>query len=240
MAEIVDNTKWEHLNTKNFKETIKICNRALAHSLLYGLTGDSGYGKSTAFEAFNKMNLNVFILQLDKTLTPKTFYLLLLKTLRVYDWDTSSSLSSMALHVATVLSKTGKKNLLIFDDAGRFSKSMLEFFQSIRDSTELNTGIILSGTSVFKSSFDSWVEKRARGIPELNTRIFDWVELPKPTYSDLFQIATANGVSDKKEADLLAKNSGDYRTLKNKVLKSRILKSEEAQNQVQSQSQETN
>jgi hypothetical protein len=103
---------------------------------------------------------------------------------------------------------------------------MMEHFQTVFDYNNnhqnYNVGIILAGTNKFKVDFDKWVKYEHIGIPELNSRIFDWVILKRPAKEEMKEVARMNGLKDEAVLDKIVKECDNYRTLNFKVIGERI------------------
>ena len=178
---------WVTLKTQAFMTIYELLEKAHTMSSMHALTGPTGSGKTSTFDVYRKEHENVYYLKIEKVYKPKEFYLKLLSMVGVHDYDQRVTLKSMADRFAHLLNERKEKILLIFDEAGKFSSEMCEYFQTIRDATDMHVGIILSGTDVFKINMDGWCNKKYRGIPELNSRIYKWVEIPKPTENEKYQ-----------------------------------------------------
>lgn len=202
------------------------------NSAMHALIGSTGSGKTFSFDLYRACHENVYYFKIEKTYTAKEFYLLLLSAVGVHDYDRRVPLKSMAERFASVLREKKTKTLLIFDEAGKFSSDMCEFFQTIRDSTEENVGIILSGTEKFRTDMESWRQKKHKGIPELFSRIWSWEDIPKPTENEKYQIVKMNGVTDPAVIKKIVKQSPDLRQVYQNVMQQRyvfLLEEKEAQ-----------
>lgn len=209
---------WIILKTQGFEVVYDLLTKAHAISSLHALIGAPGYGKTLTFEMYRKEHENVYYFKIEKVYTPKEFYLKLLSILGVYDYTTRVPLKSMADRVSSLLNDRKEKILLIFDEAGKFSPDMMEYFQTIRDATDQHVGIILSGPDKFQTDMDTWNSKNYKGIPELYSRIYSWEIVPKPTDNEKYQIIKKNGVTDPKEIKRIVKKSPDLRQVYQEVI----------------------
>lgn len=119
------------------------------------------------------------------------------------------------------IAKQRKKCLFIFDEAGKLTADMMEFFQPLRDETENNMGIILAGTSKFKEKMDRWKKKKELGIPELYTRITAWEEIPLPSRKERYLMAKQNGITNPELLNEIADTSTNFRDVYNSVVEYR-------------------
>lgn len=210
---------WVNLKTENFLEVTSLCEKTFKFSLFYCLIGFPGAGKTTAFNFYCKSNKNAIYLRLDKTYKPKDFYVALLRLCGVGDYGYDQTLLQLSNKLAKTLNSRPEKTILIIDDAGRFQANFMEHFQAVRDLTETKVGIILSGTAKYKKDFESWVVQNLNGIPELNSRILDWIILKQPKKTELKSVAMKNGITDTEELAILVKTCDNFRSLYNEVLK---------------------
>ncbi len=205
---------WKVLETKAFNTVTRCLLSCYRNHFLMALVGEQGSGKSSTFSLFKAKYPNVHIITLDKNWGPKELYLEMLHCLEVYEFTLKDRIATMSRRITLELGKRKDKTLFIFDEAGKFSADMLEYFQPMRDATSENVGMVLSGTNQFRRQFDKWVSSSKLGLPELGSRIFKWIEVPKTDYNEMAQILIANGIKEPKVVKQIATNSaGDLRQL---------------------------
>jgi hypothetical protein len=204
---------WKMLETKAFNTINSCLMRCYKNNFLMAVVGEQGSGKSSTFRLFKEKHTNIYIITLNKTWRPKDLYLEILNCLQIHNYTIKDTLPAMYARITLELSNRKDKILFIFDEAGKFSADMLEYFQPMRDATSENVGMILSGTSQFKTQFDKWVTQKKLGIPELGSRIYKWIEIPKTDYNEKCQILTANGIKEPKIIKQIAQSSIDLRQL---------------------------
>ena len=177
------------INTNNFS-TIKTCCRdAQNQSKMIGITGYPGAGKTTALLHYYKNDPNTFYVKVQPSMRPKVFYSKILQNMGVPDQNNGIQLHYLIQKIAFILKNSNEKNLLIIDEAGKFSPRMLEYLHELRDETNENTGIILAGPDYFHSNLIKWVNRGKEGMPEVYRRINMWEELNKPTFSEVSAIS---------------------------------------------------
>ncbi|HEU5291808.1 MAG TPA: ATP-binding protein [Cyclobacteriaceae bacterium] len=211
-------TKWKIVKTTNFKRIYEVLLDAYEFSLLYCLIGFSGAGKSTAFRTFIQEHKDVFYLRLDKTYTRKDLYVALLRCFDEHEYGYDIPVRFLAIRLSDLINARPGKVLIILDDAGRFSAAHIEYLQSIFDANEGKLGLVLSGTSKFSNDFKEWVRTEEQGIPELDTRIHEWVYLQRPSASELKSVASMNGITSAADLTQIAKGCNNFRTLRARVI----------------------
>lgn len=214
----MNTTKWMKLEITSFKKITDLLKKALTNSAMYGITGPTGCGKTSAFDWFRENFKNVYYIKVEGVWTAKDFYLQILYKIGITDYDRNVSLKSMADRIAYILNDRKEKTLFIFDECGKLSATMLQNFQVIRDSTEDHVGIILAGTKKFEDDFDKWVKKDYIGIPELSSRVTSWYKLEPATRDEKIQIIKANGIHSPKDVKLIVDSSSDLRKLRQNVI----------------------
>ena len=213
---------WIKLKTGNFNLVLETCTDAAEHGLIYSIVGYSGAGKTTALQHVEKEIKGAFQLRLDKTFRAIDMYVTMLRLVKVSDYGYDLPIRFLADRFSKEIKKRSYQTLMIIDDAGRFTADHMQHFQAIYDSCDRKLGMILSGTEQFEKEFKRWVIRNVKGIPELDSRIMDWVNLSRPTSHEIESIAQANGVGDKMEIERLRKVCTTFRLLYHEILKTRI------------------
>ena len=226
----------EILQTANFKRGIHVCRDVLNQSIMVGLIGETGYGKTTALKHFQLNNPErVFLVTVKPSMNAKNFWLEVLQALP----DGQSEKRNLYYHtnlyyllrkVTGCLNRFAQnelncdkdpKTLLIFDEAGKLSQKMLEFMHEVKDEAP-NTGILLAGPSYFYSNIRKWVMAGKIGMPEFASRVGYWSELEPPSRSEIIQYCEAFGITDQEQTNEII-GLKNYRSISFKVQE--ILKS---------------
>lgn len=215
---------WITLRTRGFNKIYGLLERAQSTSAMYAGVGPTGCGKTSTIKAYKSTHENVFTFKVEKIYTAKDLFRKMLEALGVFDYHNSVTLDSLSIRFSHLIKQRQGRSLLIFDEAGKFSADMMEYFQTIRDVTEANVGIVLLGTNQFKTKMDIWQKKEVQGIPELCSRIYSWVEIPSASDNEKLQILKQNGIADPAEGRELVKKSSDLRQLYQNVLEYRFNK----------------
>ena len=209
------------LETTVLKTIYENCYDALIFNRMIAFIGNSGFGKTKSLEYFRQKNLNVYYVVVEKSMTSKRFYIELLKVLGFTNTFGGSDLHNLIKSISFHLSQSKTPNLLIIDEAGKFSSDQILFLHEIRDNTKNNTGIILCGPPYFKKNIEDWKLAEKQGIPELYRRIQSWIVLEEPTMKEKKVFCEENGIISEL-AEELCRESKDFGTLENKILESRI------------------
>jgi DNA transposition AAA+ family ATPase len=215
---------WITLKTKTFRLIYDVLERAHINSSMHLIIAPPGCGKTFTLQYYKRKVSNVYYFKIDKIYSPKDFYLEILSVLGAPDYDRKASLKSMANRVAFLLNEGSAKSLLVFDEIGKFTADMLEYIQSIRDSTDTHVGIVLAGPSKFEVDMNYWIAKNYRGIPELNSRIYSREYATPPSNEEKYQIVKRNGVTEPSEMKRICKESSDLRMLYQNVIEYRYKK----------------
>ncbi|MDP4210468.1 MAG: ATP-binding protein [Bacteroidota bacterium] len=206
------------LETDNFRTIIDVCQDAMINKYLVAIVGDPGYGKTTAFEAFQIKNPEtVYYVRVQKSLNAKELFSLIYNEIGSEYYNPSSTISQLIRRTANKFTETLLNKLLIIDEAGKFNAGMLEYVHEFRDMTQKTTGIILGGPEYFKTRLKDWKNSNRPGIPEVYSRINFWVDLEPPTYNEKVEIARVNGINDNKFFKMLDKDCHDFRAVQNKI-----------------------
>jgi len=109
-----------------------------------------------------------------------------------YEGNINSMLNKIADELNTLSSP-----LLIIDEAGKLTHTMILYLHVLRDKTIKNCGIILSGMPYFKSNIYKFSNKQKEGYAEFYRRINLWQELKGLTRKEIEFVCEQNGITDK-------------------------------------------
>lgn len=178
-------------STSDYTSIVNVCNKARNHRLMIGVTGDTGMGKTTALEVYSRKR-NVFYIAYDKTMNPKQFFISLLKIMGVsYD----GSIHQMVNRVVEEINSLSKP-LIIIDEAGKITHTMILYLHVLRDKTISNCGIVLAGMPYFRSNLLKFSNKQKEGYAEFYRRINVWHTLTGLSKSEIFHILDTSGIGD--------------------------------------------
>ena len=208
----IENRKWESIDEKlwkkiwnkvsdintlslvktvDFSTCEKLCKSAQANHFMIGLVSDTGMGKSTALNAYS-LRRNVFYVVYDKTMAPKHFFLALLREMGIpFEGNINAMINRIADELNTISSP-----LIIIDEAGKLTHTMILYLHVLRDKTVKNCGVVLAGMPYFKSNLVKLSNKQKEGYAEFNRRVNLWQELKGLSRSEIDFICKSNGIED--------------------------------------------
>lgn len=200
------------IRTENFETINYACQEAHVYSRMTAIIGDAGYGKTKALIDYADTNSNVYLITLKSHMTPKIFYEELLTEIGFKNKHSSKNIHHIIDSIAYFLNSSRDKNLLIFDESGKFTPRELLYIHDLRDSTLKNTGYIMAGPPYFEKEVLKNVKNELQGIPEFYRRINNWIELGLPSYNEKLALCRHYGIKDNRLTETLCK-SPEFKTL---------------------------
>lgn len=197
------------IETNNLVTTHQACLDAIENLKLIALVGEPGFGKTTSLLNFVSDHpiFNVYHIKVRKSMTTRFLYSEMLNIISGESGINKGTVFNMINRIAFILNNSGKKNLLIIDEAGRLTKNQWHFIQEVRDETEKSTGMIIAGPEYFKRNLTEWRDKNVEGIPEVYRRINGWVHLKRPIAKEIRNIVAAYNIKDANFLDIALKVS---------------------------------
>lgn len=180
------------IRTADYSTCEKVCKTAQKNHFMIGLIGDTGMGKTTALTAYS-LRKSVFYVVYDKTMSPKHFFIALLREMGI---SFDGNINEMVNRIADELNIIDSP-LLIIDESGKLTHTMILYLHVLRDKTAKNCGIILSGMPYFKSKMAKFSNKGKEGFAEFNRRINLWQELRGLCGTEIEFICTSYGIEEK-------------------------------------------
>ena len=188
---ITDPLNGKIFSTGDFNSVQKACKTAQKDRLMIGMLADTGVGKTTALTVFS-MQKNVFYVAYAKTMAPKHFFATLLKEMGIAFEGNIYQMVNKISEELNVLSNP----LLIIDEAGKLSHTMIMYLHELRNNTIKNCGIVLAGMPYFKSNLVKFSNKQKEGIPEFYRRINVWQTLDGLSRAEINKILDSNGITE--------------------------------------------
>lgn len=185
----------------DFVDTFRACDKARKYRLMVGITADTGMGKTTALRTYSRQK-NVYYVSYDKTMRAAQFFVELLKELSV---SFSGSLNEMMNRAAEELNRK-ESPLLIIDECGKLTHSMILYLQVLRDKTLSNCGIILAGMPYFKANLQKFSTREKEGYAEFLRRVNVWHTYIGLQTKEIEEICRQNGINDKEKVRELKRN----------------------------------
>ena len=178
----------------DFISTVKACDNARKYSFMIGITADTGMGKTTALRTYARQK-NVFYVSYDKTMNASQFFSALLRELSIPFY---SSLNDMMTFVVDKLNRL-ESPLVIIDEAGKLTHSMILYLQVLRDKTYGNCGIILAGMTYFKTNLQKNAAREKEGYAEFLRRINVWHDFIGLQPKEIEEICSTHGITNKEK-----------------------------------------
>lgn len=182
-------------NTYNFGEIQKVCLYAHSNSLLIGINGYTGAGKTTALRHYATNENNTLYILRTVSMNTIDFYKDILLELNP-NANVQVKINYIIKQIVFLVNSMDKKQLLIIDDSGKFSPKDLEYLHELRESTQENLGIILSGVDYYFIKMKDWKDRDVKGVAELMRRVFGVISLERPMKQEIIEITKAYGISD--------------------------------------------
>ena len=177
--------------TNDFKTVQKTCEYAQKNHAMLGLTADTGLGKTTALTAYS-MRKNVFYVPYDKTMAPKHFFTALLREMGIaFEGNIHQLVNKIADELNTL-----SNPLLIIDEAGKITHTMILYLHVLRDKTIKNCGIVLAGMPYFQSNLTKMASKQKEGYAEFLRRINLWQSLAGLSGAEIKAICESYDITD--------------------------------------------
>lgn len=176
--------------TSDFIICEKACRAAQKNRFMIGLVADTGMGKTTALMAYS-LRKNVFYVVYDKTMAPKHFFIALLREMGI---AFEGNIHQMVARVADELN-TLDSPLVIIDEAGKISHTMILYLHVLRDKTVKNCGFVLGGMPYFRTNLAKFSSKQKEGYAEFYRRINLWQELKGLSRSEIDYICKENKIT---------------------------------------------
>jgi len=203
------------IETHNLTTIHNLCDDARENHKMIGIVSPAGYGKTTALISYaRKHNDCVIMVKALKSANARLFYSSIYNENDDENYNPGLPLYFSLRKAAQRLIGESKNMLLIIDEAGKFTPTMLEYLHEFRDLTKGNTGIVLSGVEYFRDNLENWNLRKKNGMPEVYSRINAWQELAPPTYDEIIAIIRAYDISDK-GLEKSCRSVSDYRQLTN-------------------------
>ena len=188
---VCKNTTDGLLQTADCQKQIKIYNHARSNQLMMGITADTGMGKTFVSQAIALVE-NTFLVEVDLSTTPRAFINNLLRDMGIW-FD--GSLADKLDRIAKEINKLNEP-LLIIDEAGKISDSLMLCLHTLRDRTKDRCGIVLIGMPELKNRLIWGKEKGKKGYAEFFRRVNHWEELKGLQDKEIAMVLERSGVTD--------------------------------------------
>lgn len=219
---VSQSTPGDIFKTGDYSTCIKCCELAQKSHLIIGLVADTGMGKTTAMQAYS-LRKNVFYVRYDKTMAPKHFFTALLREMGI---NFSGNIHEMVARISDELNQMANP-LLIIDEAGKITHTMILYLHVLRDNTVKNCGMLLSGMPYFRRNMVKMADKQKEGFAEFLRRINLWQELGGLSRAEIKYVCETYGITDTEtQRELMGKKR--FGDLVNEILLYQIQNNEAA------------
>ena len=210
-----DTEAWQIAETSAKKLLNGILTDAQTHSNVFAVIGKAGLCKTATMKGFAKKP-NAYRLQCSEFWNRKIF---LVELLEVMGEDYTGLTVAEMMYEAVKRLKQKNRPVLMLDEADKLSDQVLYFFITLYNELEDHCGIVLCATDHLKKRIKKGIALNKKGYNEIYSRIGrKFIELPDLNYTDVVNVATANGIQDRKHIqDIWEDCDGDLRRVKRKI-----------------------
>ena len=208
--------KWEAVETGNYTRMITLLSDVKEHSLVMGICGDAGSGKTFACKQYAASTKGVYLLCCNEYWNRKLFLTTLLTALgRDYTGFTVGEMMEEAVHSL----KSQDCPLIILDEADKLSDQVLYFFITLYNQLEDECGIVLCATSHLEKRILRGIKLNKKGYNEIWSRLGrKCVQLKGVSAADVAVICSVNGITDNKAVEaVIADCESDLRRVKRRI-----------------------
>jgi DNA transposition AAA+ family ATPase len=187
---------WVTVETRDFKYLKKVLKDAQENSIVFGVIGDEGSGKTFTNKHYYANYKNTYLLKCADYWNKKYF---LAELLSAMGRDNGGlSVAEMMYEIVRILKKTDRP-IIILDEADKLTDQVLYFFITLYNELEDQCGIVITGTDHLKKRIIRGVRLNKKGYKEIYSRIGrKFIELKGVGTTDITQLCMANGIDDRK------------------------------------------
>ncbi len=211
----VKQTRWNIVETRNYKALSEIFADAQENALVLAVCGEAGTGKSLTAAHYGAENPNVYVLACSEYWNRKTF---LRELLRVMGKNPAGDTVGDMVDDVVMELKRRENPLIILDEADKLSDQVMFFFITFYNKLEDYCGIVLMATDYLEKKVRRGLRLNKKGYKEIYSRIGRrFVAMPGLSATDISDVCRANGVEGLREIDTVKKDcEGDLRRVKRK------------------------
>lgn len=192
--------EWQVVETTNYRMIFSVLNDAKNASLFIPISHKAGSGKTTALTTYANLYAgeNVFFIQ-AREWARREFLLELCKILGLKQEKGYTSVDDLGQRVIQFFAqRTGKRPLLIVDEADKLKPSALRWFITLYNELEDKMGCVISGTDNLEKTIKQGVKFNKLGFDEIDDRFGrNFIHLVGATAKDFQNICEANGLMNK-------------------------------------------
>nr|DAP67908.1 MAG TPA: AAA domain protein [Caudoviricetes sp.] len=211
--------QWQVVETTNYRMVFSVLSDAKNASLFIPISHKAGSGKTTALTTFANLysGNNVFYIQ-AREWARREFLFELCKVLGIKQDSGYTTVDTLGQKVILFFAqRTGKKPLLIVDEADKLKPSALRWFITLYNEMEDKMGVVISGTDNLEKTIKAGVKYNKLGFDELDDRFGrKFIHLIGATFKDFKAICESNGLKDR---SLVASGTEKSKTLFERLFK---------------------
>jgi DNA transposition AAA+ family ATPase len=205
---------WKIMETWNYKAIHGVCSDAMVNKRFLAIAGYTGAGKSTALREFAKKYEDVYYMHATSVMNKKLFLGAIQASMGIRDgYSVPMMMDAIIAHM-----NSANQPLLIIDDAGKLSPSIMGLIQIIYDGTETRAGIVMAGTEYLEEIITKWVRYNRMGFRELFRRIGFWQPLRQPTIAVVQGICAQYGITEKSCIRYIHEHAHNYGDIRNIIV----------------------
>lgn len=210
-----DRRSWNIVETKGYSKMYKVLSDAQDMSLVLGVCGDAGSGKTEAVKSYVMANRNVYHLCCSEYWNRKQFMMEMLQSLGM---ECTGTVSEMMSDIVLALKKK-ESPIIILDEADKLSDQVLYFFISLYNKLEDRCGIVMAATDYLEKRIKKGVRTNRKGYKEIFSRLGrKFIYIPIASSLDVEKICVANGIDNKSDINKIIEESEcDLRRVKRLV-----------------------
>ncbi len=212
----LDAFNWMMVKTRAFDRLNTTLTDAQQNSLVVGVVGDAGCGKTATIKHYAAHNPNVLRLSCSEFWNRKKF---LCELLRAAGMSEGGATIAYMMDEVVLEIKRKNKPLIILDEADKLSDQVLFFFITLYNELEDRCGLVLCATDYLESRIKRGVKHGRKGYREIFSRLGrKFIPLQIVNSDDVAAICMANGIKDTASIDeIVVDSESDLRRVKRKI-----------------------
>jgi DNA transposition AAA+ family ATPase len=221
-----DTGDWKIVETLNYKLIRGFLMDAKAQSRTHGIVGGASWGKDTAAKDFKRDFPDVYLINCNEFFNKKYFMIQLLKEMGK---NTDGSVPELVERAVSSLNRTFRP-VIVLNEADKLNDATLYFFITLYNLCEDKCGIVMMATDHLEKRISRGMFLNKKGYHEIFSRLGRrFIELKKPSKTDITTICTANGVTDPLIiSEIFNSAEGDLRRVKKLVQNKAETKTDQA------------
>lgn len=181
------------VETRGYSKIYQLMQDAQENTLVFGVIGNEGSGKTETVECYANKNQHVFHLKCAVYWNRRFFVSELCRLIGLQ--SSSNSVPYMMREIVSALKKM-KSPQIIIDEADKLNDALLYFFISLYNDLEGYCSMIVAGAPYLEVRIKKGVENNTKGFREIYSRLGrKFIYTPIPNGEDITKICKANGIT---------------------------------------------